>query len=42
MEEDILIGYKRQPLEDIARAKRSKDNTNILKALKATDTPTTI
>jgi len=42
MEEDILIGYKRQPLEDIVRAKRSKNNINILKAPKAIDTPTTI
>jgi len=42
MEEDILIGYKKQYLEDIVRAKRSKDNTNILKAPKAMDTPTTI
>jgi len=43
MEEDVLIGYKRQPLENIVRAKRSKDNANILlKVPKATDTPTTI
>jgi len=42
MEKDILIRYKGQPLEDAVRAKRSKDNANILKAPKATDTPTTI
>jgi len=42
MEEDVLIGYKRQPLEDAVRAKRSKDNANILKAPKAIDIPTTI
>ena len=42
IEEDVPIGYKRQPLEDVARAKRSKDNANILKVPKATDTPTTI
>ena len=41
MEEDVPTGYKKQPLEDAVRAKRSKDNANILKASKATDTPTT-
>ena len=42
MEKDVLIRYKGQPLKDIARPKRSKDNVNILKAPKAIDTPTTI
>jgi len=35
----VLIRHKRQPLEDVVRAKRSKDNANILKAPKAMDTP---
>jgi len=39
MEENILIGYKRQPLKDIIRAKRSNNNTITLEAHKVLDTP---
>ena len=40
VEKDVLIRYKGQPLEDVVRVKRSKDNVNILKAPKAIDTLT--
>ena len=32
IEDNIPIGYKGQPLEDIIGAKRSNNNTNTLKA----------
>jgi hypothetical protein len=39
MEKDLPNGYKGWPLEDTIRTKGSKDNTNILKAFKAINTP---
>jgi hypothetical protein len=40
MEKDLLDRYKEGPLEDIIRTKKSKNNTDILEAFKAINTPT--